>query len=84
MWSLSVVVVDVDAEHAFEVAAVEDQQPVETLATHRADKALRDRVRLWRPHGRLYDPDAFAAEHLVEGAAVLAVAVTDQEPDALV
>ena len=26
MWSLSVGVVDVDAEHAFEVAAVEDQQ----------------------------------------------------------
>ena len=32
--ALGVVVVDVDAEHAFEVSAVEDQQPVEALCTH--------------------------------------------------
>ena len=37
---LAVVMVDVDAEHAFEVAAVEDQQPVETLGTHGSDEAL--------------------------------------------
>jgi hypothetical protein len=30
------------------------------------------------------DPDALAAEDLVEGAAVLAVAVADQEADALI
>src|SRR5438876_1738652 len=66
MGSLAVVVVGVDAEHPFEVTAVEDQQPVETLGTHSADEALRDRVRLRRPHRRLHDPDAFAAEHLVE------------------
>src|SRR5437879_6195788 len=40
MRPLAVVMVDVDAQHAFEVAAVEDQQPVETLGTHRADEAL--------------------------------------------
>src|SRR5215207_3428867 len=84
MGSLAVVVVGVDAEHAFEVTAVEDQQPVETLGTHGANEALRDRVRLRRPHRRLHDPDAFAAEHLVERAAVLTVAVTNQELHALV
>jgi len=84
VWPLAVVVVDVDAEHAFEVAAVEDQHPVETLGTHGADEALRDRVRSRRPHRRLHNPDAFAAEHLVEGPAVLAIAVADQEPNALV
>jgi hypothetical protein len=76
--------VDVDAEHSFEVAAVDDQQPVETLGTHSANEALSDRVGFRRAHRRLQDPDAFAAEHLVEGAAVFAVAVTDQEADALV
>ena len=30
------------------------------------------------------DPDALAAEDLVEGAAVLAVAVTNKEPHAMV
>jgi hypothetical protein len=31
---LAVVVIDVDAEHVFEVAPVEDQQPVETPGTY--------------------------------------------------
>src|SRR6266540_2303351 len=67
MRSLAVVVVDVDAEHAFEVTAVEDQQPVETLGTQSADEALRDCVGFRCAHRRLHDADAFAAEHLVEG-----------------
>ena len=83
MRPLAVVMVDVDAEHAFEVASIEDQQPVEALRTDCSDEALRDRVGLRRSDGRLHDPDAFAAENLVEGAAVLAVAVADEEADAL-
>jgi hypothetical protein len=79
MRPLAVVMVDVDAEHAFEVALVEDQQPVEALRTDCSDEALRDRVRLGRSDRRLHDPDAFAAENLVERAAVLAVAVADEE-----
>jgi len=83
MRPFAVVMVDVDAEHAFEVASVEDQQPVEALRTDCSDEALRDRVRLRRSDRRLHDPDAFAAENLVEGAAVLAVAVADEEADSL-
>src|SRR6266496_710564 len=83
MRPLAVVMVDVDAEHAFEVASVEDQQPVEALRTDCSDEALCDRVRLRRSDRRLHDPDAFAAEDLVEGAAVLTVAVAAQEADAL-
>jgi hypothetical protein len=59
-------------------------QPVETLGAPSTNEALSDCVGFRRAHRRLHDPDAFAAEHLVEGAAVLAVAVTDQEADALV
>jgi len=83
MRPLAVVVVDVDAEHAFEVTAVEDQQPVETLGTYGPDEALRDRVCLRRSHWCPHDPGALATEDFVEGAAVLAVAVADQEPEAL-
>ena len=54
MRPLGVVVVDVDAEHTLEVAAVEDQQPVETLRADGSDEALCDRVCLRRPHGRLH------------------------------
>ena len=82
MWPLAVVVIDVDAERVLEVASVEDQQPVQALRTDCSDEAFRDGVRLRRSHRSLHDPDAFAAEDLVEGAAVLAVAVADQEADA--
>jgi hypothetical protein len=77
------VAVDVDAEHAFEVSAVEDQQPVEALCTHGTDEAFGDSVRVWCADRGADDPDLFAAEDLVEGAGVLAVAVADQETDLL-
>jgi hypothetical protein len=83
--ALGVVAVDVAAEHAFEVSAVEDQQPVEALCTHGTDEAFGDSVRLWCADRGADDPDLFAAEDLVEGAGVLAVAVAvaDQETDLL-
>jgi hypothetical protein len=64
-------VVDVRAQHAFEVVAVQDQEPVKTLRANGSDEALRDRVGLRRLHRRLDDPDAFAAKDLVEGALYL-------------
>jgi hypothetical protein len=83
MWPLAVVVVEVDAQYALEMAAIQDKQPVKTLGAHGPDEAFRDRVRLRRPKRRLHDPDALAAEDLVEGSAVLAVAITNQEADAM-
>ncbi len=45
-----VVVLRVDAHHALEMAAAEDQQPVETRAAQTANPALGMRSRPWRPH----------------------------------
>jgi hypothetical protein len=84
MRPLAVVVVDEDADDVLKLAAVEDQQPVQALGTDGADEPLRDRVRLWCSQRRLHDPDASAAEDLVEAAAVLGVAVANEEADALV
>ena len=78
------VVLDVDAEHVFEVTAVEDHEPVQALGTHGPHEAFCDRVRLRCSHGRLDDSDAITAEDLVEGAVVFAVAVADQETHAVV
>src|SRR3954452_20638761 len=61
----------------------ERQQPVQTLGAHGSDEALGEPVRLRRPRRRLHDPDALITEELVEGSAVLAVAIADQEADAL-
>jgi hypothetical protein len=44
MRSLRVVVLDVDAQHALEVAAVEDQQPVEAFGADGSDETLGDGV----------------------------------------
>ena len=44
------VVVGENAEDAFEVASVHDQEPVETLGADGADEALGGRVRLRRSH----------------------------------
>jgi hypothetical protein len=84
MRPLRVVVVDEHAQNALEVSAVEDQQPVKTFGADSSDETFGDGGCLRRPYGRLDDPHATAAEHLVEGASVLAVAVADQEAHAVV
>jgi hypothetical protein len=77
---LSVVVLDVDAEDVFELAAADDQEPVEALAADGSDPALRVRVRVRCPDGRPYGLDSVALEEGVESARELRVAVVDQEP----
>jgi hypothetical protein len=84
MRALRVVVVDVDAQHTLEVAAVEDQQPVDAFGADGSEEPLGDGVPLRRPHRSLHDPNPVAAEHLAEGAAVLVVAIADQQAHALV
>jgi hypothetical protein len=71
--------VDEDAEHPLEMAAVEDQQPVEALGAHGSDEALGDRVRLRRADRCPDDLDPFDAEDGVKVARELAVAIPDQE-----
>ena len=51
---------DVDAQDVFEVAAADDQEPVETFGSDGSDKPLGVRVRLRRSHRRVDDPDSFA------------------------
>jgi hypothetical protein len=76
-------VLDVGSEYSLKVATVKDQRPIEALGADRAHEALRDRVCLGRPNRSSQDPDAFAAEDLIEGSRVLGVAVADQEADLL-
>jgi hypothetical protein len=71
----------VDAEYGLEVAAADDQQPVETFGADGANEALGVGVRLRRTDRRADLGDAFAAEDLVEGGAESAV--VDQKPHPL-
>jgi hypothetical protein len=83
VWALGVVVVEIGSEDSLEVSAVEDEEPVEALGADGADEALGDGVGLRCADWCAQDPDALAAEDLVERAGVLAVAVADQEADLL-
>jgi hypothetical protein len=79
----AVVVSGVDAQYSLEVAAAEDEQPVETLAADGSHKALGVGVSLRCADRRVDHLDPFAAEHLVVAGAEFAVAVVDQEPGPL-
>jgi hypothetical protein len=62
--ALAVVVGRVGVEHCLEVAAADDQQPVETLGADGADEALGVGVRLRCPDRCADDLDPLAAEDL--------------------
>ena len=79
MRPLSVVVIDIGAQHPAEVALTPDQQPVEAFRSHGPDPALGDRVGSRRSDRRLDDLDAFGREDLVEGSGELAISVVDEE-----
>jgi len=81
--SVLVVVPPVDAEHVLEVAAAEDEDPVEAVGADGPHPALGVGVRVGRLDGRADHGDALGAEHLVERAAELLVAVVDQESERL-
>jgi hypothetical protein len=81
MRPVGVVVVGVDTQDTVELSAAGDQEPVEAVAADGADPALGESVCLRSAKRGADDPDAFASEDVVEGAAEFAVTVVDQEPD---
>jgi len=68
----------VDRQYVLKLATVDDQDPVEELATEAAEPALRDRVRFGRADRCADDLDGVGGEHGVESGRELAVAVADQ------
>jgi hypothetical protein len=77
--TVAVVMLDVDPKDLLEVAAPDDQQPVQTLGPDRPHPALGVGVRRGRPHRRAEHLTTVRAEDLVEPAAELGVPVVDKE-----
>lgn len=63
-----------------EMAAAEDEDPVEAISSESADPALGVSVCVRRLDRRAHHPDALSPEDLVEGVAELRVAVVDENP----
>lgn len=78
-----VVMPTVDAEHVLEMAAAEDQDPIEAVGADGPHPAFGVGVRAWRLDGRADHLDPLGAEDLVEGVAELAVAIVDEESEGL-
>jgi len=76
--AVAVVVVDVGREDSFEVAAVEDQEPIEARMADAADPAFGEGVRSGCTNRCPDDPDRLGAEYLVEGGRELAVALVQE------
>jgi hypothetical protein len=76
-------VATVDPEHTLEVAAAEDEDPIEAVGAERAYPAFGMGVRVRRPDRRTDHLDALAPEHLIEGVAELRDSVVDKEPERL-
>ena len=66
------------SQNVFEVAAVDDQHPVEQFAADGADPSFGDRVRPWRSHWCVQNADALAGEHAGE----LGIPIPNQEHEA--
>jgi hypothetical protein len=80
---MPVVMKGVNAEHALELAAVEDEEPVEALATDAADPALGVGVRVRRLHWCADNSDSFGLEDVIAAAAQLRVAIMDEQAERL-
>src|SRR5262249_31688649 len=80
MWSVVVVMADVDSEHPFEGTPIHDEEPVETLRPHRPNPALRVGVGPGGPHWRAENPNLLAPEHLIKRPGELAIPIPYQEP----
>jgi hypothetical protein len=76
---MAVVMVGIGAEDVLELAAAEDEQPIEALAADAADPALGVGVRVRRLHGCADHGDPFALEDEIAAAGELGVAIVDQQ-----
>jgi hypothetical protein len=79
VWPVLVVVAAVDAKHLLEMAAAEDEDPIEAVSANSAHPAFGEGVCVRRPDRRVDHLDALRPKDLVERAAELAVAIMDEE-----
>jgi hypothetical protein len=77
--TVGVEMLDVGPKDLLQVAAADEQQPVQALGTDGPHPALGVRVRCGRPDGRHQHRATLRADHVVEAAGELRVMVADKE-----
>src|SRR6266849_9952858 len=74
----------VDAERVFEMAAAEDEGPVEAVGADGPHPAFGESVRVWRADRCADQLDPLGAEHIIEPAAELPIPIVNEQPEGLV
>ena len=75
VWPLLIEVADIDTEDMLELAAMEDQEPIEALPAHAADAAFGVGIRVRRAERCADHRDLFALEDAIESPAEVRVAI---------
>jgi hypothetical protein len=83
MRPMLIVMAGVDAKYVLELAAAEDEQAIEALASDAADPALGVGVRVRCLDRRADHGDPFALEDVIAAATELRVAIVDEETERL-
>ena len=78
MWSDLIEVLDIGTQDTLQLLLLQDEQVIQTLATHTAQKPFTDGIGAWRMNGRLEYLDAAGGGHAREGHAKLAIVITDE------
>lgn len=81
--SMTVVMLDVDAQHRLQVTSPEDEDAVQALTPERADEPLGECLRFRRPDRSADDSRALGRKHLIDRTAELAVALMGEKPERL-
>jgi hypothetical protein len=66
-------------ENGLEMASSEDEHAIQALSPQRADKPLRERIRLRGFDRGDEDPYSLGAEDVIEGGYILGVAIADED-----
>jgi hypothetical protein len=78
MWSSSIEVLDIGAQHPLELPLTEDKQMIETLAPHTAEKAFTDRIRARGVIGGFEELDEARRRHSGETRSECAIVVVNE------
>jgi hypothetical protein len=78
LWPGSSEVLTRGMKDAVQLLLVQDEQVIETLATHTAQKPFTDRIGAFRMHGRFQDLDAAGCGHASETGSKLGITIADE------
>jgi hypothetical protein len=78
MWPGSIEVLNIGTKDAVQLLLLKDEQVIETLSTHAAQKPFTDRIGSWRMSGRFEHLDAAGCGHASETGSKLAITITDE------